>query len=67
METAGKLTQDGNFSWMMVDSNHASVLMLVEWCSVFGNGSNHDSVLMLVEWCSIFGNGSNHASVLMLC
>ena len=29
METAGKLTQDGNFSWMMVDSNHASVLMIV--------------------------------------
>ena len=28
METAGKLTQDGNFSWMMVDSNHARVLML---------------------------------------
>ena len=49
METAGKLTQDGNFSWMMVDSNHASVLMLVEWCSFFGNGSNHASVSVLVE------------------
>ena len=29
METADKLTQDGSFSFLMVDSNHARVLMLV--------------------------------------
>ena len=29
MEIADQLTQDGNFSCMMVDSNHARVLMLV--------------------------------------
>ena len=39
METAGKLTQDGNFSCMMVDSNHAMVQVQGhgEWCSIFGN------------------------------